>query len=506
MKNSQTVTAAIALVAVGALGACSSSGSSDAASSDGAATSLSIGNMLDVSSWDPGDYAAGFDAPYYSAVYDPLVTLSTDGDIEPWLAVDWTWSDGDTTLTMDLASGATFEDGSPVDADAVVAGLDHLREGASTATFYSEVTDVQAADDDTVVLTLSAPDSSLLYHMGLGYSYIAQSSAIEAGTLATTPAGSGPYELDSSSQAGSTYDFTKKDGYWNDDELPYSTVEIQVLTDSTARFNALASGQVDTILGVSSSAAEAESDGFTIDSVETSWTGLMFTDRAGEIVTALGDERVRQAISYAFDKETILEEIGLGFGTVTSQVFLEQTGAADSSLDDTYSYDVDKAKELMAEAGYADGFSMTLPLSTSFEPYQAITEQSLAAIGITVTWDQMSQADYQANLGSYGMFLCTYAVDSNAYANVQSQAGAGWINPLDSATNDATFGPEIEAIAASTGDEQLAAITELNQQLVESAWFAPWYFAENLYFSDGVDVTPVVGLMFPPLTSFAPQA
>ncbi|MFI9815630.1 ABC transporter substrate-binding protein [Saccharothrix variisporea] len=493
---------AAALVAVGALAGCTSAGGGGTAA--GADTGeLKAGVFLDVTSWDPASADIGFDGPYLSAVYDPLVALDKDGKPVPALATKWEWSADRLTLTADLRQGVTFEDGQKFDAAAAVANIQHLKAGVRSGQAYLNVASASAKDEDTVEIKLSKRDDALLYQMGLGRSWMASPAAIQSGALANGPVGSGPYTYD---KAGSTpqsqYVFTKKQNHWDTATYPFPTVRLFPITDQTASFNAMLSGQLNVQFANAANLPKAKENGWNIASRAASWVGVQYADRTGAQVKALGDKRVRQAISHAFDAAGILNAVGNGSGTVTNQVFSVDGQVYDKSMNDKYKTDMAKAKALLKEAGYPDGFSVKMPMSPIFAAWQPAANQTFGELGIKVEWQDMAMPDYQKNAPTYPMFLAVIALAGNDMATLTDQVTtAQWYNPTPSV--DAY--PEVKALVeqvekAEPGPAQTELLKKLNAELVDEAWWSVWYQADNTYFSvKGITVTPVTGMMFPTL-------
>ncbi|MEF2978631.1 ABC transporter substrate-binding protein [Subtercola sp. YIM 133946] len=494
----------VAMLAAAAivLTACSSGGATDSSSTSSAPTDLKIGNFLDVTSWDPANADIGFDGPYLSAVYDPLIALDTDSQPIPALATDWSYSADFLTLTMHLRTGVTFSDGTAFDASVAVANLEHLKAGTLSGPTYANVASFQATDPTTLTITLTQRDDTLLYLMGLGRSYMVSPKALTSSTLATTPVGSGPYVLDAStSTAGSDYHFTKVDGYWDASTYPFANLEIMPITDATARNNAMLSGQINVNYAAATDLPQAQQNSWNVSQKVAGWVGLQFIDHTGSMLAPLGNEKVRQALNYAFDGASILQSIGSGAGVATNQVFPDGGAINDSSLNSTYAYNVATAKQLLSDAGYASGFSVTMPMSPVFQQWQAVTQQSLADIGVTVTWDDMSQADYQTKAATYPMFVSYLAMDSNPNATVaQMLTTPQWFDPTPEYTQFPELVSLVDQINQATGDAQTALIKQLNTQLTQMAWWSVWYQANNIYVSSpGITVTPITGMMFPTL-------
>ncbi|CAM3909110.1 ABC transporter substrate-binding protein [Kibdelosporangium persicum] len=498
----RTLTAAVAAVAVATVlaGCTSSSGDTGAGAGTG---ELKAGVFLDVTSWDPANADIGFDGPYLSAVYDPLVALDKDAKPVPALSTSWEWSADRLTLTMRLRDGVTFDDGQKFDAAAAVTNLRHLKSGVRSGQAYLNVAGIEAKDPGTVEIRLSKRDDSLLYFMGLGRSWMVSPTAIQSGALANGPAGSGPYAYDkAASTPQSQYVFTKKQNHWDSATYPFPAVRLFPITDQTASFNAMLSGQLNVQFANAANKAKARENGWNIAQKAASWVGVQFADRTGEQVKALGDQRVRQAISLAFDAAGILKAVGNDAGTVTDQLWPVDSPVYDKSMNGKYKTDMAKAKQLLADAGYPGGFTVRMPMSPIFQAWQPAANQTFGELGIKVEWQDMAMPDYQKNAPTYPMFLAVIAMDGNDMATLTDQVtSAQWYNPNPSV--DAF--PEVKALVeqaerAEPGPAQTQLLRRLNATLVDLAWWDVWYQADNIYFSvKGITVTPVTGMMFPTL-------
>ncbi|MEV0676085.1 ABC transporter substrate-binding protein [Actinosynnema sp. NPDC050436] len=502
-RNRTAALVAVAAAAATALAGCTSAGGGGGNAPTAAVDELKAGVFLDVTSWDPANADIGFDGPYLSAVYDPLVALDKDGKPVPALASSWEWSADRLTLTAKLRTGVAFEDGQKFDATAAVENIKHLKAGVRSGQAYLNVAEATAKDPETLEIKLSKRDDALLYQMGLGRSWMASPAAIAAGSLATAPSGSGPYKFDQANSAPqSQYVFTKKADHWDAGTYPFPSVKLFPITDQTASFNAMLSGQLNVQFANAANLPKAKENGWNISSKAASWVGVQFADRTGAQVKALGDQKVRQAISYAFDSAGILKAVGNDSGTVTNQVFSVDAQVYDKSMNDKYKTDMAKAKQLLKDAGYPDGFSVKMPMSPIFAAWQPAANQTFGELGIKVEWQDMAMPDYQKNAPTYPMFLAVIALAGNDMATLTDQVTtAQWYNPNPSV--DAF--PEIKSMVeqvekAEPGQAQVDLLKQLNGKLVDQAWWAPWYQANNTYFSvKGITVTPVTGMMFPTL-------
>jgi peptide/nickel transport system substrate-binding protein len=516
---------ALAGCASGSTGAGDSVGSSDSGTASSQASSessqgsdapvsggtLTLASINDVKSWDPSQAHFGHPAQYYQAVYDTLIRRSPDNEFLPMLATDWSYNDDNTVLTMTIRDDVTFSDGTKLDAAAVKENLDRFKsENGPDASFLRYVSDVAAPDATTVVLTLSEPDPSLIYALSNSASFIASPQAIAGGKLATDPVGSGPYVFDASASVpGSKYVFTKRDGYWDPSLQMYDKLVIQPMTDNTALLNALVSGQVDAGLVVSPKDAErAKSAGLTEQTYSVDWLGLMLFDRDGAIAPALKEVKVRQAINYAIDKQALLTQVARDQGELTSQILPPNVAGYDAALDTAYPYDPGKAKQLMAEAGYADGFDLVMPTVQGLaDPaLTAALTQNLGDIGITVTWDNVAITDFISDLvsGKYAAVQFQQAQSTAWYTTGVELSPKAVYNPFH--TEDATVTGLIDTLQHGSQAEQDQAAADLNKYIVDQAWFAPFYRPYQLYFSDAkTDVTPQVQQAVPSIYNYKPK-
>ncbi|WP_062201386.1 ABC transporter substrate-binding protein [Demequina salsinemoris] len=506
--------AALALAACSSGGTDDSTASSDSSSSataaEGRAEQLTIGAVVDVSTWSAQDAAWGNTATYMMAVYDTLLRQNADGTIEAGLATDWSYDDSMTVLTLTLRDDVTFTDGSALDADLVVENLTRFQNGASeNSGNLSSIDSVTAVDATTVEIALSAPDPALLSYLAQNSGLIEAESAFDSADIQTVPVGSGPYVLDAdSSTIGSSYTFTANDDYWDPDSQHYDTIVINYYADANALLNALRDSQVDIAnLNSTSQIPDAESAGYTINTQTLNWKGLILADRWGVVDEALADVRVRQAINYALDREGLLAGIESGYGEVTTQIFGTGTTAYEEDLDSYYTYDVDKAKELLTEAGYPDGITITMPLSSFVPESEAqLIAGNLAEAGITVNYETAGESFISDLLGGkWAAFEFGLNQESESWATYKLSVS------VDSAWNiyhQST--DELDALADRMrmgGEDGDAAAQEMNEYLVENAWFAPFYRVEGVIVTnDATSVTLKNGQAVSNLWDIVPTA
>jgi peptide/nickel transport system substrate-binding protein len=333
--------AALAVAALTLAGCSANSEESGTESSD-----LVLGQIIALNSFDTAQAEWGNRALYYQAVYDTLLLATADG-IEPFLASDFSYNDDNTVLTLTIRDDVTFTDGTELTADVVKQNLEYFKNGGGPyASDLLNVATIEAPDDTTVVLELSAPDPALLTYLSHEAGLMASPAMFGAADAATNPIGSGPYILDTAATVtGTSYVYTRNPDYWNPDLQHYDTVTMRALSDPTAAVNAIKAGEVNAArLADNNNVDEIEAAGWTILPNELDFQGLLLLDRAGEMNPALADVRVRQALNYAFDREGLLEALQHGYGSVTTQVFKESSAAYDPALDEAYPYDPEQAR------------------------------------------------------------------------------------------------------------------------------------------------------------------
>jgi peptide/nickel transport system substrate-binding protein len=490
--------------------ACSGDGGSDSGS--GANTDkLTLAAITPPSSFAIGAMASsGPEDHYYQAVYDKLLALDADGQPTADLVTDWSYDQTGTQLSLTLRDGVTFTDGTAFDAEAVKANLEQAKAGkGDAASALGAIDHVEAVDATHADVILSRPDPSLPQAFARGAGYIASPASLSSPDAATNPVGSGPYVLDKkATTAGSTYVFTRNKDYWNAKAYPYDSLEIRFLDDPTAGLNGLRSGELN---GLAASSGDVISGAKQANLNVTTYTnggieGVYLWDRNGALVPALADVRVRQAINYAMDRESIIKAVKGGLGTATVQVFAPGSTGYDKSLDGTYDFNVDKAKKLMAEAGYADGFTMTLPdFSPVFPDEQAAMTEALASINIKVDYAPVTADQVVGSIigGRWPANFFTLTSSSPFEMIGLTLTQQSPFNPFKSA--DPKVDQLVQEAISSTGDAQSAALQKLSGYLVDQAWFAPWYAAEGAYVTTtDVAVQAVPGVSVPPLSSLTP--
>lgn len=496
-----SASAVSALLAVGVLAGCAGADASGEQSSDDATITLALNNTP--ASIDPAMLSQSPDSILWSAVYDRLITISPEGEYLPSAASAWEFNDDNTQLTLTLRDDLAFADGTAIDSGTVKANLDYIRSTPGQAqAVTSFIDDVTAPDASTVVISLTSPDPMLINSLATTLGVIGDPDDLGSDKSASAPLASGPYEInESDTVAGSSYVFERREDYWNADAYPYASFTVKSFADRQAMVNALQSGEIDLSYVGADQVGPFENGGFTTtEVVGLGTTDIIIADRNGEMVPALGDVRVRQAINMAFDREKIVEQIQAGAGEPAFQEVYTEIPGFSEDLVDAYPFDPERARELMAEAGYADGFDVTIPSTFLSAQIDATVVQSLADIGIRATLEVVQPQD----LGSvwaepkYAMGYWVAGGSIAARSLLPHLSETGYFNPWK------VTDPEIEELIAQTGlaktdDEVEAAWQAVNTWAVENAVSAPISYVGSLVVArEGVDY---LGTVPPPITT-----
>lgn len=366
-------------------------------------TDLRVALQQEPSNWNYLQNAQGqVDAALVPNVLEPLLEKTEDGSVQPLLAESFDVSDDGREYTFTLRE-ARFHDGSELTADDAIFSLEAARKSELSTHFglLSAVEAIEKVDDRTFTVTLSEPSRNFQDGMAGRPGLIIPEGSIEG--IDTQPIGTGPWQFDEWSP-GEELRLTRFDDYWGEQAF-FETVTMPVIPDVEAQLNALLAGDVDVIPQALSSPDRLktleEEDGFAL--ARQAGSEIYFVMLNGED-PAFEDERVRQAVAHAIDRQTIIDGAAGGFGEATCVLVAPPNVQWDSEYC-PYPYDPDRARELLAEAGVED-LTLTLTGYTGgyFPTITEILTAQLGEVGITVqtepvdlpTWvDLATQGDYQ---------------------------------------------------------------------------------------------------------------
>ena len=479
MNLSKRISAGIVAMALAASALAGATPAAAANKSD-----LVLGAIAEVKSWDPSQGDIGHLLPYYQSVYDNLILRTPDGKYKPNLATRWVWNTNGTVMTMSLREGVKFTDGSAFNATVAKANLDNFITGNGPQRSTINDAKVAVVDPRTITITLTKANPDLEYFLSTSSSFMASPKVLGTAGLKTMPVGSGPYIYSASSVVGSQVVVTANPKYWDKSKIKFKKITFKILTDVTARLNALISGQIDATILDTKTASTAKDRGLTQMSNYVDWQGLLLFDRDGTKNKALANVKVRQAIAFAIDRPALLKAVQRGYGEVTNQPFSPTSGAYDKALDKTYTLNAAKAKALLTEAGYADGVTLDMPAWPD-PTMNAVLGDQLAKAGITVNWVTVPASDYrnQAIAGKFASAI--YQLNQpSIWAAINQMAGpdATWnVLKAKSTVVDAAM-KSIETTPTAANIAKQGKV--VNSFLTKEAWVVPFYRLPQLFFTN----------------------
>ncbi len=400
-------------------------------------------------------------------VYQGLVTRNGDENnaIVPALATEWNVSPDGLTYTFTLRQGVTFHDGSALTADDVVTSLQTAKDDATVqnSTDLANVASISSPDASTVVVTLAKPNIDFLFALTGRAGLIFKNG--DTTNLQTAENGTGPFRV-ASWNTGQSLTFARYDGYWGD-KAGVAEVVLDYIPDQSAATNAAVSGDVDVALEIDPDLqGQIEGTGnFTIESGLTTDKGtLAFNNQRAP----LNDQRVREALRLAVDHNALVETL------VTAQPLNGPIPPLDPGYEDltgSVSYNPDRARELLAEAG-AENLNLSLTIPNVYPSTLAtFLVSSYADVGVTL---QVKQVDFSTWLTDV---YTNHDYDLSFVRHVEARDFGNWADPtyyfgFDNAEVQRLYA---EALA-STDDQQSSDLLAEAAQIVDDQDAADWLF------------------------------
>ena len=414
---------AIIVFAIIVLQAGSAAGTSESAKStieESKTSILKYGLSSEPATMEPVKAIGTVQRVLKESIYRGLLGFDSNGDKTYELAESIDISANNLTYTVKLRD-AKFHNGDPVTATDVAYSFNRILDPNTGASFRQELSvikSIETPDEKTVVFNLSEICAPFMDYIALPESMIVSKSYTEAhdGKLDTAPMGAGPFKFVSWTK-GQKMIVEKFDDYYKPDMPKLDGIEFTFFSDSDARSNALVTGEVDMIDYVEwKDIASLQ----TVENVKLNKAnGPVMILSFNTNTKPLNDPRVRRAISYAIKRENVINMAFNGQGTLAYGFILPEGGLGyNADVKNYFSYDPEKAKQLLAEAGYANGFSCTLLASSQYAMHEqtAISVQNdLKQIGINVKLDLPDWATRMSKVGDkeYDIFVNAMSGDYN---------------------------------------------------------------------------------------------
>ena len=367
--------------------------------SAGLARDLTVAINAPILTLDPGFDGGSSGTAFNVQAFETLLSHdAATGELLPHLATEWSVAEDGVTWTFSLREGVTFHNGNPFTAQDVVATFSRLidpNSGLARGRDLRMISEMEAIDDHTVKIVTQAPSGIFLRNLSLDSASILDAETIEqfGGDMTWNANGTGPYAY-ASHVAEESVTLSRFDGYWGD-ASEAETITFRSVPEANTRLLMLESGEVDIVAEVPGFEAERLD---AIDGLAIQTAPVTFVMHVGMNTTAepFDNPLVRRAINHAIDREAITLGLLRGLGTPATTIVAPNVfGFSDIDL---YPYDPEKAKALLAEAGYPDGLTVKFwaPQGRYFMDREvAIAVQSqLAEVGITADVQIFDWATY----------------------------------------------------------------------------------------------------------------
>ena len=410
-------------------------GQRDEATIGKAGGTLIYGRGSDAVKLDPSTVTDGESLIVTHQVLETLVAYEKEStEIVPHLAKDWEISDDGLTYTFQLEEGITFHDGTDFNAKAVVKNFERWLNGKDEAEFPyfvsqfggfhgdedAVIKEVKAIDEYEVQFVLSRPQAPFLKNLAMPPFAISSPTAFEekGEKYIEHPIGTGPFQFEEWKR-NDTITVVKNEKYWKEELPKVDKVIFKVIEDNSARLNSLIKGEIDLMDGLNPS---------DVDRVNAD-NNLQIFERPSMNVGYLGfnvekgpfnNKKVRQALCHAINKESIIENFYEGTAEPAKNPIPPTINGYNDQIKD-YQYDLDKAKQLLDEAGYSDGFKIDLWAMPVPRPYMPNGEKIAEAIqadfkkiGVEVNIVTMEWATYleKVRTGEAPMFMLGWTGDN----------------------------------------------------------------------------------------------
>ena len=446
------------------------------ASSGDAALTVGLPQDLD-NSLDPYQITAAGTREVLFNVYEGLVKPDTDGNFVDAVASEHEISEDGLTYTFTLRDGVIFHNGEKVTVDDVLYSFETCAATTTSTAVAEALSDIQdiTADGNKVVITLPAANSSFLSTVS-GVAIVPASYKDQA----TAPVGTGPFKFDSYSPQDKAV-FVRNDDYYGE-KPALAKVTCKIYEDANALFTALNSGALDMAFHLTVDQVNNLSNGYNVVEGEMNLVQALYLNNAR---APFDDERVRQALCYAIDIDSLLELTEDGHGVkLGSSVYPSFTKYFDEDLVGAYPYDPEKAAALLKEAG-AEGISFTIKVPGNYTPHvdtANVLVEMLSMVGVNASIEKVEFTTWLTDVYKGRDFDATVIGFDAAYLSPDallqrwvSDDGSNMIN-----YNNADYDAAIEKAQSSPDEEeQIQAYKEAQKILSDTA--------ANVYLQDLAD-------------------
>lgn len=447
---------------------------------------ITIGIPQDLEdSLDPHEAVAAGTKEVLFNLFEGLYKPDSDGNLIPAVASDYTVSEDGLTYTFTIREGVKFHNGNAVTAEDVKYSIEKFADISNKnplVAAFSNISLVAIEDESHVSITLETPDSDILAHLSMVTAAIIPKDSDD---IATNPVGTGPYKYVSRSPQ-ENFVVEKFDEYWGEG-AHIQDVTFKICANADTIVMDLMGGSIDMFARIPTSQAEQLSDDFQVLEGTMNLVQALYLNNN---VEPFNNKLVRQALCYAVDQQEIMQFVSDGKGVeIGSSMFPAFGKYYMEELNDVYNQDIDKAKELLAEAGYPDGFTFTITVPSNYSQHvdtaQVLAEQ-LKAINVNaeinlIEWDSWLSDVYSGrNFQSTVVGVDASSMTARALLErFVSDADNNFIN-FSNAEYDESFAA---AMSSTDEEERTASFKRCEEILTEDA--------ANVYIQDIVELVVI---------------
>ena len=312
-------------------------------------------------------------------VYESLVRLDGEGEIQPALAKDWTLSDDRKTYTFELQDGVKFSNGADFTSEDVKYSYERVQDDWKNAlkSKMDIVESIETPDDSTVTIELKKPSNTWLFNLTSLVGAVFDTEGTD--DLANEAIGTGPFEIEKFTR-GQSIDFAARDDYWGE-KPSLNSVQFKYFKDAVSASNALKSGEIDLVSNLQAPelAGEFQSDDYQIVSGTTNGEVVLSMNNAEGIFK---DKKAREAVMHAIDRKAVLDTAWAGYGELIGSM-VPPTDPYYEDLTGVWKYNPKKAKQLVDEAGIkGEEFAFTVPNLPYAKAISEIVSAQLEEVGL----------------------------------------------------------------------------------------------------------------------------
>jgi peptide/nickel transport system substrate-binding protein len=392
--------------------ACSSKPAAPAQSAaPGSSAAGAVGGELIVAAeqdpvgFDPHKVPADSSVRIYSLIFDSLTKLDEKLNVVPALADSWKVADDGKSIQFNLHKGVKFHNGREMTSDDVKYSFERILNkdtGALAKSYFSSINTIEAPDASTIVFKLKTADSAFAANTASSFASIVPK---EVADLNKEVIGTGPYKMEKN-ESGQYVTLKRNPDYFIKDMPKAETIKFQIMKDEAERLAAIRAGKVDLAMVTADTAKLLESNkNVTVKGFQTlqySYLGINVTKKPFD------NPLVRQALSYAVDRKQIVDTVWKGQAVPSGPISPALGSALDTNSYASYKTDIAKAKQLLAEAGFPNGFDTVIETASTYPDMvdtAQVLQQQLKTVGVNAKINQLEWGTYVKTWSSKNMTL-----------------------------------------------------------------------------------------------------